>query len=243
MFAVLSYFDHSRCIRTSFWLNVYLLFTSVFDIARSRSYSLDAQLNQISILFTTRVAVKVFLAVFEARGKGHLLRAGYTDEPPEADAGVYSRSLFWWQNAMFKKGFKNTFSIDDLYQLDTYLRAEYLHGILQSAWDKGKLPQSWPGHLNLLTGSTSTVVNFGSNSLLAVTLRRLKFPILAVVLPRACLIAFNFCQPFLINRAVSYSEEAETAQTRNVGYGLIGAYIIVYVGIAVRDPTTDARWR
>ncbi|KAF2439489.1 hypothetical protein P171DRAFT_490190 [Karstenula rhodostoma CBS 690.94] len=205
----LSYFEHSRCIRTSFWLNVYLLFTVVFDTARSRSYSLDEQLNQISILFTTRVGVKVFLAVFEARGKGNLLLSGYTDEPPEAAAGVYSRSLFWWQNALFKKGFKNTFSIDDLYQLDKYLRAEYLHGIIKSAWGKGP------------------------NSLFVTTLRKLKLPILAVVPPRACLMAFNFCQPFLINRAVSYSEQAQSAQTTNIGYGLIGAYVFVYVGIAV----------
>lgn len=138
MLGALSYFEHSRCIRTSFWLNVYLLFTIVFDTARSRSYSLDEQLNQISILFSTRVGVKVFLAAFEGRGKGSLLLPGYAGEPPEAVAGVYSRSLFWWQHALFKKGFNSTLTIDELYQLDKYLRADYLHGIIRSAWDKGK---------------------------------------------------------------------------------------------------------
>lgn len=77
----------------------------------------------------------------------------------------------------------------------------------------------------------------GPNSLLAVTLKRLKWPVLAVIPPRLCLIAFNFCQPFLIDRAIRYSEQAETSalgsQESNVGYGLIGAYILVYVGIAV----------
>ncbi|KAL5456081.1 hypothetical protein PMIN07_006814 [Paraphaeosphaeria minitans] len=209
----LSYFEHSRCIRTSFWLNVYLVFTVLLDTARSRSFSLDEQLDQISILFSTRVGVKVFLAAFEAKGKGNLLLPGHTDETPEAAAGVYSRSLFWWQNALLKKGFNNTLSIDDLYQLDKYLRADYLHGIIRSAWDK--------------------VAQVGSNSLFVTTLGKLKLPILAVVPPRVCLMAFNFCQPFLINRAVSYSEQAQSAQTSNVGYGLIGAYVIVYVGIAV----------
>lgn len=45
--------------------------------------------------------------------------------------------------------------------------------------------------------------------------------------------AFNFCQPFLINRAVTYAEQSPSAQTMNIGYGLIGAYVLVYVGIAV----------
>jgi hypothetical protein len=134
----LSYFEHLRSIRTSFLLNVYLLFTIVFDTARSRTYSLVPELNEISILFTTRVGVKVFLAVFEARSKGHLLLPGYTDYPPEAASGVYNTSLFWWQNALLKKGFNKVLSIDDLFQLDKHLRAEYLHGIIKAAWDKGR---------------------------------------------------------------------------------------------------------
>ena len=55
-----------------------------------------------------------------------------------------------------------------------------------------------------------------------------------MVPPRLCLIGFNFCQPFLINRAVTFSQQAVTTETTNVGYGLIGAYILVFVGIAVR---------
>lgn len=56
---------------------------------------------------------------------------------------------------------------------------------------------------------------------------------LAVIPPRIILVAFNFCQPFLINRAVTFSQEPLTTHTTNVGYGLIAAYIIVFIGIAV----------
>lgn len=134
----LSYFEHMRSIRTSFLLNVYLLFTIAFDTARSRSYSLAPELSEISILFTTRAGIKVFLAIFEARSKAHLLLPGYTDFPPEAGSGVYNRSLFWWQNALLKKGYSNILSIDDLFQLDKHLRAEHLHELIKTAWDKGK---------------------------------------------------------------------------------------------------------
>jgi ATP-binding cassette subfamily C (CFTR/MRP) protein 1 len=57
--------------------------------------------------------------------------------------------------------------------------------------------------------------------------------VLAVVPPRIALIGFNFCQPFLINRAVTFSQEPVTPKTTNIGYGLIGAYVLVFVGIAV----------
>jgi len=73
----------------------------------------------------------------------------------------------------------------------------------------------------------------GPHSLFATTLQKLKWPILAVIPPRLCLIGFSFCQPFLINRAVRFSQDPATAQTKNIGYGLIGAYIVVFIGIAV----------
>jgi hypothetical protein len=76
--------------------------------------------------------------IFEARGKSSILLPDYTDYPPEATAGVYSRALFWWQNQLFRQGFSNTLSVDDLFELDKHLRADYLQQKIQSAWRKGK---------------------------------------------------------------------------------------------------------
>lgn len=133
---LLSYFEHLRTVRTSFLLNIYLLVTVVLDAARSRTYSLDKNLEVISVLFTTRVGVKLFLAIFEARSKKSLLLPDWSDYPPEATSGVYSRALFWWQNELFRKGFSNTLSVDDLFDLDKHLRSNYLQQRIQSAWDK-----------------------------------------------------------------------------------------------------------
>ena len=71
------------------------------------------------------------------------------------------------------------------------------------------------------------------NSLLSVAFVTLKWPLLAVIVPRACLTGLSFCQPFLINKAIILSVEPVTDKTNNVGYGLIGAYFLVYTGIAV----------
>jgi ATP-binding cassette subfamily C (CFTR/MRP) protein 1 len=135
---LLSYFEHLRSIRTSLLLNIYLLLTVIFDAARSRSYSLNSDLGIVSVLFTTRVGVKLFLAIFEARGKRSLLLPAFANCPPEATSGVYSRALFWWQHELFKKGYSNILSVDDLFQLDKHLKSDYLHSIIRSAWEKGK---------------------------------------------------------------------------------------------------------
>ncbi|PVH92952.1 hypothetical protein DM02DRAFT_697942, partial [Periconia macrospinosa] len=218
---LLSYVEHIRSIRPSFLLNVYLLFTVVFDTARSRSYALDPDLDLISAVFPLRVGVKLFLVIIEAREKRNFLLAKFADCPPEASSGVYKRALFWWLNELFKKGYSNSLTVDDLFHLDKHLQSDYLHRTLGAAWDRGKF-------------SSPVVVTCTSpHSLFAETLKRFKWPILAVVPPRLCLIAFNFCQPFLIHKAVTFSQQSVTTQTSNIGYGLIGAYILVFVGIAV----------
>jgi ATP-binding cassette subfamily C (CFTR/MRP) protein 1 len=60
-------------------------------------------------------------------------------------------------------------------------------------------------------------------------------PILSIVFPRLCFIGFTFCQPFLISATLEWSERDSDSDDMDKGYGLIGAWFIVYVGIAVRS--------
>ena len=71
------------------------------------------------------------------------------------------------------------------------------------------------------------------NALLFTSFKAFKWPLLSIVFPRLCLIACNFAQPFLISNAIELSLAPVTANTTNTGYGLIGAYFLVYTGIAV----------
>jgi ATP-binding cassette subfamily C (CFTR/MRP) protein 1 len=63
----------------------------------------------------------------------------------------------------------------------------------------------------------------------------LYFHMLVPVLPRILLIALTYCQPLLIKRVLSLQMEPVTESSRNIGYGLIAAYGLVYAGIAVRN--------
>jgi ATP-binding cassette subfamily C (CFTR/MRP) protein 1 len=96
---------------------------------------MESSLELVSALFTTRVGVKLFLAIVEAWGKRSILLPEHANYPPETTSGVYSRVFFWWQNALFRNGFKNNLKVDDLFDLDKHLRSEYLYQLIQSKWE------------------------------------------------------------------------------------------------------------
>lgn len=103
--------------------------------------------------------------------------------------------------------------MEDMLPLDKHLTCVYLYHRLQTPW--ANLPTKGP------------------RSLLFLFFGRLKWRLLAVVPPRLGLIGFNFCQPFLIQRAISFSSRSKAEDHNNIGYGLIGAYFLVYTGIAI----------
>lgn len=72
--------------------------------------------------------------------------------------------------------------------------------------------------------------------MILVVLRTLKGPILSIIFPRLCFIGFTFCQPFLISTTLAWAEKDSDSDDMNQGYGLIGAWFIVYVGIGVFLP-------
>lgn len=151
---ILSSVEHMRSIRPSWLLNIYLLFTVVFDIVRSRSYSLNPDIDAVATVFTSRVAVKLILAIIEALPKRHLLLLQFTDCPPESISGPYKRALFWWLNGLFKKGYSESLTVDDLFHLDKHLQSDYLHHLLGSSRDRCKLSHNL---LNMLCTSIDSI--------------------------------------------------------------------------------------
>ncbi|KAH2461228.1 hypothetical protein KXV71_005482 [Aspergillus fumigatus] len=67
--------------------------------------------------------------------------------------------------------------------------------------------------------------------LLKVPVRTLWVQLLLPIPPRAALIAFYICQPLFIESLVMYLSHSDPDP--NVGYGLIGAAIIIYAGIGI----------
>lgn len=215
---LLSYTEHVRTVRPSSLLSVFLFTTLLFEIARARTLwllsELDSNQNQfIAYVFTASVAIKAIILVAEAAEKRHFLKPKYRAFPPESTSSLYSRYFFWWLNPLFFLGFKRVLYVDqDLYTLDKHLEADYCHGRVHAAW--------------------TSAAKKSPHALLKAAFGAVKWPLLQGFLPRACLTALMFCQPFLINHAITLSQETITDESTQRGYGLVGAYLLVYIGIA-----------
>lgn len=65
-----------------------------------------------------------------------------------------------------------------------------------------------------------------------------KWDFLVGVLPRLMFSGFCFAQPFLVERVLNFMTESEHVNSDNYARGLVGAYAIVYFGLAVCDMTS-----
>ncbi|KAJ5767038.1 uncharacterized protein N7511_004654 [Penicillium nucicola] len=213
---LLSYAEHMRSVKPSFILNTYLFCSLLFDVARTRTLWLrrvDSFNQTIAIVTTVALVVKFVIFVLEAIEKRHILKSEYAGYPPEATAGFYNRAVFWWLNPLFKIGFTSFLRVEDLAVLDKQLSSERLLASFEETWSK--------------------VTQKSPNTLQIEALKAAKWPLLAGIPARACVVAFNFCQPLLLERSLSFFNSPVNKESNNVGYGLIGAYIMVYCGLGI----------
>ncbi|CAG9989646.1 unnamed protein product [Clonostachys byssicola] len=209
----LSYAEQIYSTRPSTILNLFLLLAILFYATYTRTLWLQDDNQPIAIATLVATLLKIFIIVFEAIEKHKILRNPFRSLPPESNSGVFGRWFFTWQLPLFRAGYSNQLEIKDLYGLDKHLGSLYLQTLLRTKWNQATKHSRF--------------------ALLYTVLGALKGPILAIVFPRLCYIGFTFAQPFLISATLSWSEHPEGSDDADEGYGLIGAWFLVYVGIAV----------
>ncbi|KAK0649696.1 putative ABC multidrug transporter [Cercophora newfieldiana] len=218
-----SLYEHSRSLKPSTYLSIYLLFTIIFDVARTRTQWLSYSGAPFTKVFTASMATKIGLLLLESQHKTRWIAA--VEGPlknPELTSGIFSQSLYFWLNRLISRGYRSNLTSETLYGLDKAIGAE-------RHMDDGR-----SGTGNSLDKRSKP------RSLLTKTLWVLKGPFLAPIVPRIALGGFTFSQPFLINALLSYLQQSPDTSTRNVGYGLIGASAVIYTGIAI---STGLYWR
>lgn len=207
--------DHSRSPRPSMLLSSYLFFTLLLDIAQARTLFLSSDHGSeivYSSIFCASVGLKTAILLLEACQKTRWVTWDATKHSPEETSGIFSLGVFFWLNKLFLAGYRHAFTIESLYPLDSTFDAQALHEEFAKKMDYTKLKGD----------------KFG---LLKVLVRTLWVQLLLPILPRAALIAFYICQPLFIESLITYLSHSEPDP--NMGYGLIGAAILIYSGIAI----------
>ncbi|PYH86149.1 P-loop containing nucleoside triphosphate hydrolase protein [Aspergillus uvarum CBS 121591] len=218
--ALLSYAEHRKTTRPSFLINGYLLLTLLLDGVQVRSLWLANVRTSIASIFTATFVMRGVQTVVESATKTRwLMQEHNAPSSPEDFAGIVSKTFFLWINNLIRLGYMRELAFKDLYPMPAGFCTVNLEKDLWDVWGRA--------------------VKTGKNALLVSTIQALKMRLLSPILPRLCLIALTLTQPLLLVQMVNYIHAPSTPPERNIGYGLLGAYAIVYVGIAM---TTAWYW-
>jgi ATP-binding cassette, subfamily C (CFTR/MRP), member 1 len=134
----LSFVEHSRSVRPSSLLSVYLLLSILLDSAQVRTLFLRPYYpSSLAGTATASVGLKVLLLLLEIQHKEKYLNPTHREKhPPEELSGIFGRTVFSWLNALFVQGFRKLLTLDDLFPTDSALNSEYLMSRLKVSWAK-----------------------------------------------------------------------------------------------------------
>jgi ATP-binding cassette, subfamily C (CFTR/MRP), member 1 len=211
---VLSSYEHTRTVAPSSVIGLYVLASLISDIARLRTLFLlhTSATQSIGTILALSTAIKLCVIFTEAASKRHILLDRYRNLPLESTSNVYSKFVFWWLNGLLRHGSLRVLQVGDLYEMDESMSSTVVGRKFQQAWNSTKKTRK--------------------HALLMCTSWALKFNLVASGIPRLLLIGLKYAQPFLLSRTISYVGDRDN-QPANVGWGLVGAYAIIYIGLAI----------
>ncbi|KAJ5200516.1 ABC transporter integral membrane type 1 [Penicillium cf. griseofulvum] len=208
---VLLHLEHSRAVRPSFLASAYLFMTVLLDTARVRTAWLLPHGIAYPACLTASLVTKLFLLVLANVEKRKWLLPAENNQSIESTSGLFSRGLFAWLNELLRKGHTLLLTSDTL---------PNIHEKLSSSDLSDRFSKSW-----------ALCDQSRQHALLLAIFSCLRWDIAAIALPRLALIGFNIAQPFLVGKTVAFLEQTESSL--NIGYGLIGAIAIIFIGIAI----------
>lgn len=209
---VVSFMEDQRSIRPSDILIIYFSSLVIVDIPRLRSLWLVSAAAACRGLLTAIYVLNIFVVLLESTKKLGILQTVHRNVTLEQAIGFWGRSFFLWVTPFFQVGYSSVLSVEDIPVVDEDLQSKMARDKLESAWSISK---------------------HGIGLLKSIS-RAYLWSTLSPIAPRLALTGFKFCQPFLITSAVNYFMEKSTTQkTKEHGQALIGAFLLVFLGMAV----------
>lgn len=212
-----SYISHSRSLRPSHIIGLYLVVTVLLDVASARTASLmppSTVRPAYGRLLITATCTKFILLVLESWQKSRWILLDVKTICPEARSSLLSLGVFGWLYRLFLNGYRGLLSLDTLYVLDKDMECERLWQRLQSVL--AKHPTRGRRH-----------------GLARALVRTLSFYMMLPVVPRLVLLGASFCQPFLIDALLGFLQQ--DVRDKNHGYGLIFATMLMYLTMATSE--------
>lgn len=230
----LSYQEHKHGSPPSWTIQTSLLFTSFLDIARVRTQWLLGNKNVVpAALVTLTLCLKAVALLLESQRKPSLLMTrSYGVIAPIETCGIFGRALLLWLNPLFTMGYKQDLTVDELFALDSDLSGQLLTDRLAKTWGRGTLLQNSEFKTYSHSPKLYKVRESRKHALSWAVLVTFLPELVVAWLPRLANIGLYLAQPFLIRSTLQYIKNHAVLPVE-YGYGLIGAFGIVYIGIAV----------
>ncbi|KAJ5626822.1 ATP-binding cassette transporter [Penicillium herquei] len=211
----LSFLEDQRSEKPSDLLVLYYSATTLLCLPQIRSLWQIPNAGNASLILSILILILNFgMSVTESIHKRDFLGANYQRKSSkESTYGFWGKSMFLWTLALFQTGYSKALVIEDIPEVDADQQAQHTEDELQRAWAARK----------------------GPYRLMKSVFFAYRWTLMFGAVPRVCLGVFTFSQPFLINATVNYMNEDTTDDTKQRGQGLIGAYVLVYLGIAVSN--------
>ncbi|KAJ5772369.1 multidrug resistance protein [Penicillium odoratum] len=220
--ALLSSLEHTRTLRPSSIVNAYLLSTFLDAVVVRTLWLASYVTEDLRNVFTAAFTLKACLLIMEAVEKRRFFCAEQDRAlSPYARSSIYNRAVFWWVNELLRQGARQTITPKDLHLLESSMAVETLDRRIWASWQKTDQKHR--------------------RRLIHTFIRALRWDLLTPLFPRLLLIAFTVGQPLCLRRFLEYLE-ASPEQSANVGYGMIGAYFLIYLGIAISTGFYWSSW-
>ncbi|GAT28046.1 ATP-binding cassette transporter [Aspergillus luchuensis] len=216
---LLSFFEDQRSVKPSDLLVVYYSTEVLLSLPQLRSlWQIPTASVACRTLWTIILIFNVGVLISESTHKFRFLRPMYQKPTKEGVLGFWGQSFFIWVLPVLQNGYSKVLGIDDIPEMDADQRAQSTQEQLEKAW-----------------GARSS-----NHRLLLSTFYAYRRTFLSAIVPRLCLSAFSFCQPFLITATIDYIQNDKTSNSKNRGQAIVGAYVLVYLGWAI---STAVYWR
>ncbi len=218
MLIPISQCEHSRNVRPSTLICLYLLATILFEVAQVRTLWLLQPFSLVlDTIATVSLALRILVLAIEAQEKGQYLTSAYKKTSPECRSGILNRSVYWWINGLFFQGFRSDLSLQGLYTVDGNLTSKALTSDLQRRWsgDKKKHNKKYALLRHSFAGAQWTIIR--------------------AVIARAILIPLKYAQPFLFSDLIERVSAPDKPDQEGTKYGLLAAMLLVYTLLAAAN--------